>query len=353
MNESLADTEHSFEAAWNGYLDTIKSLTTGMWGASQNQPPLEIAVADGQDFTCLVIAILRGHMRIAKPILQIMQAQYKPEEPEAQKRFEVDVDSVSSDDANLNIVGHTVDDQFTHENVGEVTTKVESKVTPWMALQGVFDASLFLTEESIPVIDLIPAEAPYGPCHIKVNTLTKYAIYKNDLSLLDFLLQSAQEFSDDTSLNNATLATSILQEAFQLAIKLGRTDCMAKLIRNTAVGLPLAKLSETFGAKTEEEPRYYQGLSIRGMKRKDWANAGRNDQKAPPAGRPPLLVSAIQGSVFSTEWFLSTNPGRLYLEYANSHREGQNVARLAQSKLGLEGSVLNWLQTRSKYISFV
>lgn len=354
MNESLADTEHSFEAAWNGDLDTIKSLTTGMWGSSQDQPPLEIAVADGQDLTCLVIAILRGHMHIARPILEIVQAQYKPKEPEAQKRFEVDIDCVSSDDGDLNIVGHTVDDQFTHENIGEVTTTVESKVTPLMALQRVFDAFLFLEEEPIPDIDLVPAnqsEVRHGSYPIKVNTLAKYAIYKNDLSLLDFLLQSAQEFSDDTSHDKTTLAIS--QEALQLAIKLGRTDCMAKLIKNTAVGLPLAKMSETSGVKAEEEPRYYQGLSIRGRKCKDWANAGRSDQRAPPAGRPPLLVSAMQGSLSSTEWFLSTTPGRLYLDYANSHREDQNVARLAQSELGLEGSVLNWLQTRSKYISRV
>lgn len=325
-----------------------------MWGDSHDQPPLEIAVADEQDYTCLHIAILRGHMHIAKPILEIVQAQYKPNKLEAQKRFEVDIDTVSSDDEDLNIVGHTVDDQFTHEDIGEVNTKVESKVSPLMALQRTFDVFLFLEEEPCPEIDLIPAskaEVCYGSFPTKVDTLLKYAIYKNGLALLDFLLQSQQEIAKEPLPNNTTLPVS--QEAFQFAMKLGRTDCMAKLIENTAVGLPLAKMSETSGVKAEEEPRYYQGLSIRGRKRKDWANAGRGDQRPPPDGRPPLLVSAMQGSLSSTEWFLSTTPGRLYLEFVNLHKEDQNVARLAQSKLGLEGSVLNWLQTRSKYTPLV
>lgn len=310
---------------------------------------MEIAVPDEQDFTCLSIAILRGHMHLAKPILEIVKAQYKPEDPGARKRFEVDIDSVSSDDEDLNIVAHTVDDQFTHENIGEVSTKVESKVTPLMALQRVCKAFLFLEEEPSSEIDFIPAtpSEAYRSLPIKVDNLLKYAIYKNDLALLDFLLQSGQEFSNGTSTDKTNPAVS--QEALQFAIKLGRIDCITKLIKSTAVGLPLARISETSGVKAEEEPRYYQGLSIRGKKRKDWANAGRNDQKPPPDGRPPLLVSAMQGSLSSTEWFLSTTPGRLYLEYVNSHTEDRNVKKLAQSKLGLEGSVLNWLQTRSKF----
>lgn len=357
MDGILTDIEHSFEAAWNGDLNTIKSLTLGMWGASQEQPPLEIAVSDEQDLTCLTIAILRGHTHIAKPILEIVQAQYRPNEPKAQKRFEVDIDTVASDDGDdedLNIVSHTVDDQFTHETIGEVTMKVESKVTPLMALQRAFNAFLFLAEEPSSKVDFIPAkqsDVRWRSSAIKVDNLFKYAIYKNDLTLLDFLLQCGQEYSKQPTLDNDAFPVS--QEVLQFAIKLGRTDCMAQIIRNTAVGLPLAKMSETSGVKAEEEPRYYEGLSIRGRKRKDWANAGRSEHQAPPEERPPLLVSAIQGSLSSTEWFLGTTPGRLYLEYVNTHTDDQNIRKLAQSKLGLEGSVLNWLQTRSKYTSLV
>jgi hypothetical protein len=125
------------------------------------------------------------------------------------------------------------------------------------------------------------------------------------------------------------------------------------LIQGTAAGLPLQKMSKESGIAAREEPQYYQGLSIRGQKRKDWADAGRPENNAVTrgneAGRPPVLVSALQGNMASTEWLLGTAPSRYYLEYVNAHLEDENIQRLSQSKLGLEASVLNWLQNRSEF----
>lgn len=337
---------HSFEAAWKGDLDTIESLTRGMWGSSHDQPPLELAVSDGKGFTCLNIAILRGHMDVAKKILCILQSQYKPEMPDAPKRYEIDVDNASLDGEDINIVGHTVNDQLTHDAIGEVTTRVESHVSPLMALQAIFPAFLFLDETPSSDIKLFPASSSYADRPIQVNNLMKYAICKNDLGLLEFLFNSSKDLAPEFPVDEAMLSAA--QEAFQVAIKLGRTECLVQLIKATGVGFPLAKLGEASRVKSQEDPRYYQGLSVRGKKRKDWAEAGINQKRAHSA-RPPLLVAAVQGSLISTEWFLGTTPGRLYLEYVTSHQEDENIQRLAQSKLGLEGSVLTWLQTRSKY----
>lgn len=336
---------HRFEAAWNGDLDTIRSLTLGIWGESHDQPPLEIAVSDQRDFTCLHIAILRGHLHIAKPILQIVHAQYEGREPRARKQSEIDIDNASPDDEGLNIVSHTTDDQFSHENIGGVSTKVKSWMSPLMALEKYCDAFLFL-EEAPSEMSILPT-TQFETHHwnwdsrssLEVDSLLLYAIYKNDLGLLDFLLKSGEEYVRKVSAYKSTLY--VTEQAFQLAIKLGRTDCLARLIKGTAVGLPLARLSVTSGVKIEEEPFYYQGLSIRGKKRKDCASAGRNDRKVLPDGQPPLLISAMQGSLASAEWFLGTAPGRLYVEYLNSQMNVEDVRRLAQSTLGLDGSVFN------------
>lgn len=285
--------------------------------------------------------------------MQILRAQYKMKKPEARIRLEIDSDADHSDDDDLNLVRREVDDQFTFENIGEVTTQVKSNVSPIGALGRSCDAFLFLnnyssTNHEWKFFSSNPSQR-YNSASIRVNTLTKYAIFNNDLALLDFLLLASRECSNmfpEEDQSQYSRETSC--QEFQLAMVLGHTDCLAKLIRFKAAGLPLAKLSENSGVKVHKEPEYYQGLSIRGKKRTDWASAGRPEPKGSPEGRPPLLISAMHGNLTTTEWFLGTAPGRYYLEYFNSHSEDENVQILAKSKLGLEGSLLNWLQTRSE-----
>ncbi|KAJ5757194.1 uncharacterized protein N7511_007376 [Penicillium nucicola] len=345
-----------FEAAWNGDIATIRTLTLGMWGATQDQPPLEIAVCDSRGMSCLSIAIMRGHLETAKAILQILRAQLKVQEPRGskQKRFEMAVDDESSDmdededDDRLNIVGDEVDDTFTHDNVGEDASQVESDVTPFQAFTKNFDAFLFL--DALPpkhLCRIVPDSGAYWGSQegAKINSFVKYAIYKNDLPLLDYLL----EIGKDIAQNNprGKLVYSVSSDEFQLAIGLGRIDCLSKLIQSTGAGLPLAKLSQDCGVEARKEHQYYPGLSIRGTKRADWADAGRGGEIGHPDQRPPLLIAALQGNLASTEFFLGTGPARYYLEYLNSIPENEHVKRLAQSQLGVEATLLSWLQTRN------
>lgn len=342
-----------FEAAWNGDLDTIKSLTLCMWGPAKDQLPLQMSKVDTSGLTCLHISILRGHLRVAKAILQILRVQYKVKEPKVRQHFEMDLDTDGeSDDEGLNIVGHVVDEQFTYDIVGEVASQVESEVSPRNALERGLPLRLFLDEE-LPKEDTFRSVGMNhwgGASFLKINTLFKYAIFKNDLPLLKWLLKAGNEcVSSDPS---DKTAFTLGQEELQLAMILGHTECLGMLIQSTAVGLPLLKMSKDSGIAAKEEPQYYQGLSIRGQKRKEWADAGRPDNnnfgQGSESGRPPVLISALQGNMASTEWLLGTAPSRYYLEYVNAHLEDENVQRLSQSKLGLEASVLNWLQNRSK-----
>jgi hypothetical protein len=301
---------------------------------------------------------MRGHLDVAKSVLQILGQQYKPEEARGQTRFEIGSDDdMSVDDENLNIVAKTIDDTFTHDNVGEITSQVESKVGPLTALQLNFKVSLFLgPSASKEAINIVPSEKvscySWQPiASNEINSFVKYAIYKNDLALLDLILEMEANVTREDSSKIGVQRTRDLD--FQLAISLGRIDCLTKLIQHSAAGLPLVKLSADSGVEAPKEPRYYQGLSIRGAKRSDWANAGRNETTSSPDMVTPLLISAFQGNLASTEFFLGTAPGRYYLEHVNSHPENKEIKRIAKSKLGLEASILNWLQTRSKFLVYL
>ncbi|KAJ5697768.1 hypothetical protein N7488_011452 [Penicillium malachiteum] len=353
MTPQLSEAyRYLFEATWHGDLPTVKAMTLANWGPLQDQPPLEIAVADSYGMSCLSIAILRGHLSLAEVIIQILQTQYKKPEAQVQARFEMDSDAESSDgeDEGLNIRGHTANDKFTHDNIGEIVTQVQSTQSPLSVLQRGCSAFLFFEDESSSelVFTAFHSNLSWANESGKLNTLFEYAIFKNDASLLDFLLKLGQDCANANSSGKVKFELS--QREFQLALALGHVESLTKMIQSSAAGLPLAHLAEKSGVQVKEEHLYYPGLSIRGKKRKDWATAGQVQEAPPPSARSPLLVSAIQGNLAATEWFLGTAPGRYYVDYVNSHMDDENVQRLAQSKLGLEGSVLNWLQTRNNLV---
>ncbi|KAJ5383611.1 hypothetical protein N7517_001522 [Penicillium concentricum] len=316
-----------FEAAWNGDIDTIKSLTMGMWGPLNDQAPLEIAVTDKQNLSALSISIMRGHFAVARAILQILHVQYKVKEPQGQKRFEIDVecsdDSDDSDGENegLNIVSEIVDDTFTYENIGEVTSDVKSNTSPLAAFEARFNAFLFLDEYE----DESSWDKREKP--VNVDSFLKYAVYTNNISLLEFLLKTGLDLARTNPARPCDF--SVTFDVFQLAISLGRTDCIAKMIQSAGAGLPLTKLSDDCGVEEKIEPEYYPGLS---------------------GQRPPLLVAARQGNLAATEFFLGTAPARYYMEYLNANKDDERVKRLTQSKLGLEGTLLNWLQAKNNLV---
>lgn len=334
-----------------------------MWGPAGDQLPLEIAVCDEHFFSPLAIAILRGHLDLATAILDILRAQYKVKDLEPRKRFKMNDSDYSDDEASgdddsddLSIQSEDADKPLTYENIGEVKTQVESNVTPLNALTQCCSADRFIDITSTTASRGGPSSPLFMP-NLKPDDpgnaldLMKYAIIRNDVTMLVFLLENGQRLAK-TDPSEEQVTYSVSRDDFQLAIILGRVDCLAEMIKRNAAGLPLAKISEECGAQTKEQPQYYPGLSIRGQKRTDWAERSRygtSRSTAKDEQRSPLLIAAIQGSLTSTEWFLGTAPGRYYLEYMDSHKNDKMVQRLASSKSGIEKPVLNWLSLRGEY----
>jgi hypothetical protein len=110
----------------------------------------------------------------------------------------------------------------------------------------------------------------------------------------------------------------------------------------------LDDLVEKSGIEIPVKPKYYQGLSVHGRKRADWANEGREVQsKAVGAQHPPLLYAAWYGSLESVEWFSSDTALRCYSDFADSHRDDIRIQNLAKTERGLQSSITKWLDLRS------
>ena len=329
-----------FEAAWCGDLATIKSLTLSKWGENKEQLPLQMAVKDSQKFSPFSIALLRGHRRVAKSILEIVEAQYKPPETETTERFWLD-------GATGGIESEIVDETFTIENICEAATQIECRITPLEILhwecpraplcttsQEQFEAMWKRLEES-------NGKLPH------TSSLITFAIWKDDINLLTFLLELGQQFVDRQASADTTSIFKIPTYNVSLAESLGRIRCMEEMIRRCGGSLPIYDLVQTSGVEIHDKPDYYRGLSIRGKKHPEWADSGSGIYRPNSMNSAPLLTSAMAGNLESTEWFLGTAPGRYYKEFAHTHKHDKELKILQESKLGLEGTIMDWLGARS------
>ncbi|KAL1965133.1 hypothetical protein VTN77DRAFT_6046 [Rasamsonia byssochlamydoides] len=361
-----------FEAAWCGDLSTIKALTLRMWGPNQDQIPLQIAVADQDGFSPFSIAVLRGHLEVGKAILEIVCAQYQPEESDGRVSFHLSIDDDPSgdehDDDGIRIGSEIIDEQFTIDNIGEVSAQVKCQITPVKLLSWRFPAYRFEDNRVNKVISSgkasgesisAPSDSLTAAYRAKRNSeecrpynLVQYAIWRDDVDLLVFLLDLGRKFSSIGTEAESSHMYTVSEADFVLAIKLGHVRCLAELIKRTGAGISLDEIADHSGVERKEAPTYYQGLSVHGKKRADWAAAGggRRRFRQHKDGHPPLLVAAYEGSLDSVEWFLSTAPERHYSEFTTAYQHDERLKRLAQAKLGVERSMASWLGLRNDLV---
>ncbi|KLU87586.1 ankyrin repeat protein [Magnaporthiopsis poae ATCC 64411] len=337
-----------FEAAWSGNLERIKELTLASWDEEQREPPLMVSVKDSRRNNLFAIAVLRGHREVAKAILEIAQAQYAPDEAKTTRftmnRPDDDSDcssgdeSVGEDDDKPQIFAHIVDDKFTVDNIGEISMQVKSRTRPLQML--------------LTGAEVIAADPKHSH---KCITLFGHAIMENDLGLLRFLLDVAMSLpvEKDENEDEPTRFFNFPREDFDRAISSGHTEILAEIIKRTGAGLPLEEMVKQSGRKMELKPRYYQGLSVYGKKRKDWAAAGRGVvRKSTGTTTSPLLLAAFGACIESVEWFLSDAPLRNYLEFCGTKtaREDARLKHLSATAGGFEKAITTWLQDQNELV---
>ncbi|KAK7951449.1 uncharacterized protein PG986_007177 [Apiospora aurea] len=340
-----------FEAAWRGDLDKIKSLTLASWDVDEAEPPLQVAVADDEGHNPFSLAFLKGHYDVARTILEIVQAQWAPaDESKVRYRMAHDNDVESgegSDDeseiAEPELFKEIIDGDFTIENIGQVSMQVKSKVLAanflhWTAPTFQFDGTRV------------------DEYHDR-ESLLWFAMRKNDIDRFNRLVDMDIYFTNQRPHSPDDDETSRIytfpEAGFLKAIELGRVDMLTGIIRRTGAGIPLEHLVKKSGIDIKVKPRYYQGLTVYGKKRSDWANAGRSLMtKTTGSQVPPLLTAALMGSLASVEWFIGDSPMRQYLEFGSSKsaRDDPRLKHLSQSPGGFDRAITRWLSNQNDLV---
>jgi ankyrin repeat protein len=376
LTRSKIDTYHQlFEASWTGDISRVKEITLGH-GGSDNRA-LQIAVRDSQGFSPFSIAVLRGHFELAKVVLEIAGIQYQPRNKKNRYRYAIDTEpeddsgrwDMNSDNEGVNIVSELVDENFTSDDIGAVAETIKSKVSPMKLLTWHSEVWRMLDSSKGDVgakNKLMPGPQTHSPgpfgwfapttswrvFHELFDTeskrcrwsLIRYTIAENDMAMLRFLTEIgnslAKTEADDEGLQVFTCSKS----DYDFAVRLGRTEMIGHLIAATGAGIPLQKLVDNSGVVVQEKPKYYQGLSVHGKKRKDWAEQRRGSRWAPVEKiLPPLLAVALEGNLESTEYFMGDAPLRRYKEFAAANKDDQRVKTLSLAEGGIDRVLSTWL----------
>lgn len=350
-----------FEAVWSNDIDEVKALTLGSWKSEDGEEnlALKVAVQDTVPYiytgmyggmgpkmfvgvSPFSLAVIQGpsHYKMAKAIVEIALAQYEPEENAGKKsrwRIEFGEDSEYSDSDGEDVVqlhSELVDDVFTVDNVAAISNVIKSHIKPLDMLRW---------RSNVP--------SSTQDAYFAASSLVGYAVDTDDIGLLKFLYNVAEEqathFPDDT----VSPCWNITNDSFNHALNQGRTAILGEMIKKTGVGIPLDQLVEKSGVTIQDKPKHYQGLNVGGKKNADWAQAanpnGDYTQKTIEK-TPPLLKAAQLGSLESVQWFISELPAIKLLEFAATNQNDKRVQVLSKSEGGFERAITKWLSMRSK-----
>jgi ankyrin repeat protein len=366
-----ADYVRLFTAAWDGNSELVQELTTEPRGENKDIPPLTIGVTDGHGHNPFSIAFFRGHVDLAFKILSIAQAQYEPRDiklsytmNESDEDYDENENSYNSDEE-LHSSGTNDDgpilysrlpaavrDQFTVEDIGAISTLVNSKISPVTMMQ----VAPYIDGISGGILETIKVDRKANLATERVTPL-EYAMKVGDHKLFDALLDAAISYQDleGQVVENKSRKFEVSDKTLRYAFRLGRIDMISKLMSRTCAGVPLTELVEKTGLKSTKKPKYYQGLSIRGQKNEAWAQSYRNGGVPfSSQGKAPLLLQAAQEVNIETfEWLLSDAPIRLYQEYATNNATDNRLQILSKSKDGFEKAIIDWLGAKGKQQAIV
>ena len=235
--------------------------TLEAWDDAKEEPPLKVAVTDNYSNNPFSLAFIRGHFDVAAAILDIARAQYSPEDaPKARFRMQEEDESddesydseCESDDSDApKLRKGIVGGDFTDDNIGQVSMKVNSRTKPLEILE--WNCRGLCSDGSLG----------------NVASPLLYVIKNNEMRGLEVLLELAERHSSK-KLELGDEPSSFYtfpDDAFTKAVQLGRIELLIEIIKRTGAGLPLEQLVQGSGIELKEKPRFYQGLTVYGKKR--------------------------------------------------------------------------------------
>ncbi|KMP01227.1 hypothetical protein CIRG_01367 [Coccidioides immitis RMSCC 2394] len=375
-----------FEAAWEGDIRKVKALTLGSWGADHKKPPLHVSVRDRRGVTPFVIAVARGHYELAKVILEIADAQYAPRtEAPTRKKYEIVVDageesgseccyseseSEEEDNHGVSVRFDLVDEQHTIDDVRELGNIVKSSTSPADMVRHYSDLRIFFdAAENKHVFDarFKGTNSYMSPFIFGAHKLTAmgtlenlcsrteyahssglftYAVQKNNLVALKFIMEQLQKYQGPTD-EDAPLFLPVASGEFERPMENGYTEILEHIISQTGAEFPLQALIKKAGVKLDSKPKYYQGLTVYGSKREDWAaEDGRHRYRRFEAEENLLLRAAFTTNLESIKWFLSDIPEQKYKEFASMYADDKRIKAFTDVPGGFEGALSSWLNAR-------
>ena len=214
------------------------------------------------------LAFLRGHVDVAKAVLDIAKAQYSPEEKDA-LRFRMhrkDDDTVGSmsedesetdDDAEPQLVEQKVSKKFTIENIGQVSMQVKSNTRPLEII--LWNTPSFKMDKG-KATDL-------DTCQL---SLFRIVLKRDDMAGLKRLLDLASHHASQKLEGDGDEPVGLFsfpEDEYLWAVMNGKTQALAEIIKRTGAGMPVDHLVKKSGVEVKDKPRFYQGLSVYGKKR--------------------------------------------------------------------------------------
>ncbi|KAB8766446.1 hypothetical protein FH972_026606 [Carpinus fangiana] len=300
--ENKAAYEALFEAAWKGDIDTIRSYTQDFWGEGRQHPPLRITMRDCLALTPFSIALLRGHNQVAESILEI--AVLKLRGPDSEATTEQDMDPFYL---------------------------LASKI-PIGRLSEHFHGRKYQLDQ---------AWGEYKECQSS-GTLLQYSICVDDHNLLEFMLDHFSNLSRSGYPEEGTEFSPPSAKDLWLAVQLGRTDMIDRLITKLGLGLPLDILVNN-SCNSE------QGVVVQSV--------SNHDLKADPIAqllfdkcKSPLLRAVRTGTLEVVKWFMGPSPLACYTEYVTFHMPNNKIQHLTRSPDEIIPHIKAWLDLRADLV---
>ena len=371
-----------FEAVFAGDIDKVKEMCM----SSSEGRPLEAAVIDQNDFSLFAIAVFRGHLDVASTILDIAAAQYKHPKDTSQMHYSAhpfdseddegsDVDSsVASDDERPRFYKRLVNDNFTIDDIDALSKDVKSKTKPldllnntgrgfevWRALPlsreqamrkcraaGGFEFHSYYHFGRRNSAPWSLFQQSFSQAGIRAHrSIFTYAVITNNADLMKFLFEVEAKYSTEDE-DDLLKSLDSRKEELKHAMNLGYQQIVDTILRFRGTLLPLHHLAERSGVVVEEAPKYYQGLSVYGQKRKDWAKQDRYaDAVDKGETGSPLLDAIMDGNIDIIDYFMSETPTRRYEEFSSRFKQDQRVRALAEGKGGIQAALKMWMSTRT------
>ncbi|KEF54464.1 uncharacterized protein A1O9_09631 [Exophiala aquamarina CBS 119918] len=383
--EKKAQYIQLFEACWTGDTETVKSLCLA------KKEPLKVAVKDSRGCSPFSVATLHGHYDLAQLIVEIATVQFQPKSESEKYRYTLDpgyhrhhdsldhgsdsdscCDSEDTYQSDIGILAHLIKDKFTVDDITALADSVQSNVDPLTMVSWEFPVSRAVESSNeskriMRFLSRLTTPSPYvgdypstswgwfnaafsAISSHNVDSLVRFAIVTDDIRLLRFIIKIGNELTQQKSDEGALKAFPIDHTDFRLAIRLGRVEMIAEILKSTGFGFPLQKIIQQSGVKLERSPDQYQGLTVHGKKRQHYVDAARGRPWTVHDGSDfgvPLLAAILEGNIESMEYFISDSPLRRYLEFANTFKDDKRIQALSKTDGGIEGTLTSWLETRN------